>query len=325
MTNEMNISQWMSQHFIPVVFIAAIMILFVVCMGLLYNFLLIRWIPMMLMYLFMVAGLAYIVWTCVEHYEDIRDLVSGWSLKATVIGVIVFLAFLGAIAKEAPEKKKRNKKNTKRKSGQSAISQRSRRVHNRSDEDILTSSLDHLSGADFERLLALYFRDQGYEVHEVGVGGSDGGVDLVIIDQRGEKTAVQAKCYADHNLVGVSVVRELVGAKRNHDCILTLLVTTSDLTGPAKIEAEKFKVDYWHGGVVEQKLKTWGKWKPSNRRSRSPRSEKPKYLETDKVKATASGEIVCSCGALMILRKGRDGKSFYGCSSFPRCRHTRSV
>ncbi|RUT43773.1 hypothetical protein EJP82_19505 [Paenibacillus anaericanus] len=54
----------------------------------------------------------------------------------------------------------------------------------------------------FERLLSLYFRDQGYVVKEVGVGGKYSGVDLVITDQQGEKTAVQAKCYGDHNNVG---------------------------------------------------------------------------------------------------------------------------
>ncbi|MUT64905.1 hypothetical protein GOM71_03015 [Paenibacillus sp. NEAU-GSW1] len=132
----------------------------------------------------------------------------------------------------------------------------------RPDEVILTSPLDALNGVEFERLLALYFRDQGYKVHEVGVGGNDGGVDLVIVDKRGEKTAVQAKCYADHNMVSVQTVRELVAAKRNHDCILTLLVTTSDLTGPAKKEADQFRVEYWHGGVVDQKLKVWEKWQP---------------------------------------------------------------
>ncbi|WP_028592255.1 restriction endonuclease [Paenibacillus massiliensis] len=52
---------------------------------------------------------------------------------------------------------------------------------------ILTLPLDKITGAEFERLLALYFRDQGYTVKEVGVGGRDGGVDLVITDKRGEK------------------------------------------------------------------------------------------------------------------------------------------
>ncbi|MBP1972363.1 restriction system protein [Cohnella thailandensis] len=80
------------------------------------------------------------------------------------------------------------------------------------------------------------------------------------MDKRGERTAVQAKCYADHNLVPVQTVRELVAAKRNHNCMLTLLVTTSDLTRPAKKEAEQFRVEYWHGGLVGEKLRKWGKW-----------------------------------------------------------------
>lgn len=135
----------------------------------------------------------------------------------------------------------------------------------RADEVILATKLEELSGAEFERLLAMYFIDQGYAVKEVGVGGNDGGVDLVITDRRGEKTAVQAKCYSERNKVPVQTVRELVAAKRNHDCILSLLVTTSDLTSPAKDEADKFKVDYWHGAIVEQKLKTWGKWQPGKK------------------------------------------------------------
>ncbi len=89
---------------------------------------------------------------------------------------------------------------------------------------------------------------------------------MVIVDKRGERMAVQAKCYADHNMVPVQTVRELVAAKWNHNCILTLLVTTSDLTGPAKKEAEQFRVEYWHGGVVEEKLLRWGKWQPNRGR-----------------------------------------------------------
>ncbi|WP_236336490.1 restriction endonuclease [Paenibacillus auburnensis] len=55
----------------------------------------------------------------------------------------------------------------------------------------------------------------------------------------------------------MQTVRELVAAKRNHNRILTLLVTTSDLTGPAKKEVEQFRVEYWHGGLVAEKLRKW--------------------------------------------------------------------
>jgi restriction system protein len=110
---------------------------------------------------------------------------------------------------------------------------------------LLARPLSDLNGAEFERLIALFFSDQGYMVREVGVGGNDGGVDLVIIDKRGEKTAIHAKCYANHNLVPVITVHQLSGANRNYKCVLSLLVvTTSDLTAYAKKEAELFKVNY---------------------------------------------------------------------------------
>ena len=181
-----------------------------------------------------------------------------------LVGVILLGVISGLLQPKKSRRKKRKRTNSpsKKKAHATGTNQRSSKTC-RPDEVILTIPLSNLNGTEFERLLALYFRDNGYIVHEVGIGGNDGGVDLVIVDKRGEKTAVQAKCYADHNMVPVQTVRELVAAKRNHDCMLTLIVTTSDLTGPAKKEAEQFRMEYWHGGVIEEKLKRWGKWTTS--------------------------------------------------------------
>ncbi|MCU6708748.1 restriction endonuclease [Paenibacillus sp. J5C_2022] len=225
--------------------------------------------------------------------------------------------------------RKRRLAKSKRKSGANSRrpSQAAHRTskETRSDENILASQLENLSGAEFERLLALYFRDQGYKVKEVGIGGNDGGVDLVIIDQRGEKTAVQAKCYSESNKVPVQTIRELVAAKRNHDCILSLLITTSDLTSPAKAEAEKFKVDYWHGAIVEQKLKAWGKWQPNKKVSGKTRVSAGKAeLSTVRREVAAASEN-CSCGGTMVRRKSKQGSEFWGCSNFPSCRRTKSI
>src|SRR5690606_32564155 len=105
------------------------------------------------------------------------------------LGVFFGLLIAGLITAEilgAMWTRKRRAQKSARKSAQGARKVQSRRtsMECRPDEMILTSSLDELSGAEFERLLALYFRDQGYVVKEVGVGGNDGGVDLVIIDKR---------------------------------------------------------------------------------------------------------------------------------------------
>ncbi|NGP61391.1 hypothetical protein FLT15_24480 [Paenibacillus thiaminolyticus] len=267
--------------------------------------------------LFIIGGLAI--------YFSIPGLHWGFFF-GILIGSIIVADILGAIwTRKRRNKKKQKTKPTNKKTAQTT----SRRTTKgcRDDEVILTSRLDDLSGAEFERLLALYFRDQGYTVKEVGVGGNDGGVDLVIIDGRGEKTAVQAKCYAEHNLVPVMTVRELVAAKRNHDCILSLLITTSDLTSPAKKEAEQFKVDYWHGALVEQKLRSWGKWQPSKKHLPVKKRSAAANPEIAKAKkeVAASRTVICKCGAPMTRRKNKQGVEFWGCSNFPRCRHTKAI
>ncbi|MGZ9586477.1 restriction endonuclease [Paenibacillus marinisediminis] len=275
-----------------------------------------RQIAYILRGIFIIGGLAL--------YFNIPGLHWGFFF-GILIGSVLIAEIIGAIWTRKRRKDKRNRRSVASKSGktQSRRSSKGRR----SDEIILSSRLSDLSGAEFERLLALYFRDQGYVVNEVGVGGNDGGVDLVIIDKRGEKTAVQAKCYADHNMVPVQTVRELVAAKRNHDCILSLLITTSDLTTPAKKEAEQFKVEYWHGGLIEQKLKAWSKWQPSKK----PRSSKKSEAAAKSVVAKAKKEVAatrivaCKCGAPMVRRKNKQGDEFLGCSNFPKCRNTRAL
>lgn len=265
--------------------------------------------------LFILGGLAI--------YFNVPGLHWGFFF-AILFGSVILSEIVGLfwIRKRRAAKVKRNSQTTPKKSI-SAAHRTSKQI--RTDEVILASQLGELSGAEFERLLALYFKDQGYVVKEVGIGGNDGGVDLVITDRRGEKTAVQAKCYSERNMVPVQTVRELVAAKRNHDCILSLLITTSDLTSPAKNEADKFKVDYWHGAIVEQKLKTWGKWQPGKKVARHQISAAKSELATARKTVAASSGLTCSCGAPMVRRKSKQGAEFMGCSKFPSCRQTKPI
>ena len=68
-------------------------------------------------------------------------------------------------------------------------------------------ALDGMSWQEFELLVGEAFRLQGYEVTEIGGGGADGGVDLVLRKDR-EKFLVQCKQWKAFK-VGVAVVREL--------------------------------------------------------------------------------------------------------------------
>ncbi|WP_235958718.1 restriction endonuclease [Paenibacillus silvestris] len=323
-----ELGQLMNQALLyPVVFIAVSIALFSLIGVFIYYRILAKWIPEKLASMIWFIGAVFILIKCTDNYAEIQNMTKSWTVANIIIGFIGLIVLISISVVLIPKKKRSKGKKSVNNSSSSNNTQRPRMAQNRSDDEILHSSFDRLSGAEFERLLALYFRDQGYKVHEVGVGGKDGGVDLVIIDQRGEKTAVQAKCYAEHNNVGVQIVRELVGAKRNHDCILSLLITTSDLTDPAKKEAEQFKVDYWHGALVEQKLKAWGKWQPTNKKQKAQPVKQiaREEIQSAQAQASSSKETICSCGAPMVMRKGREGKQFFGCSTFPKCRHTKSV
>jgi restriction system protein len=179
-----------------------------------------------------------------------------WILLA--IAAMVVLRILLEMIPSRRRKRKVPRSAASRKKVPEKVNRSSRKV--RPDVELLNSKLADLNGFEFERLMALYFRDNGYLVEEVGVGGNDGGVDLVLKDREGAKTAVQLKCYQDANIVRVQTVRELVGAKRNYGCLYALLITTSDLTRPAAAEAETLKVDYWHGGILRDRLRKWKRW-----------------------------------------------------------------
>lgn len=68
--------------------------------------------------------------------------------------------------------------------------------------------LKSLSWQDFEHVCAGYFSKQGYHVELNGLGGADGGMDLVLRRQ-GKKYLVQCKHWKGR--VGVGVVREMYG------------------------------------------------------------------------------------------------------------------
>lgn len=141
----------------------------------------------------------------------------------------------------------------------------------RPDDKILKLPINELKWSEFEHLLALYFRDQGYEVEETGVGGNDGGVDLVLLDKRtNERTAVQVK-WRSRAAIGPNIVRELNTARRNTKptCLYATLITNSDITQRAMDEAYKLHMECWNGPRLQFKLEKWDRWTPPKRSRRN--------------------------------------------------------
>lgn len=84
----------------------------------------------------------------------------------------------------------------------------------------------------FEQLVGEAFRRQGYAVEETGLGGPDGGIDL-ILRKDGQRTLVQCKQWKRQQ-VGVSVVREMAGLLAHHQAGAVKIVCIGSYTSDAE-------------------------------------------------------------------------------------------
>ncbi|RIV26714.1 restriction endonuclease [Alicyclobacillaceae bacterium I2511] len=192
-----------------------------------------------------------------------------WQLTKILVPIFVFMILFGII--KISLENLGNQKGKKKRSPSSRNISKNKGTPKKSssgcreDSLILHTPLKDLNWAEFERLLYLYFRDQGFEVIEQGIGGKDGGVDLILINRRtNERTAVQAKHWS-HGPVGPSVIRELDSARKNVNCLFSWIITSNDITSQAREEANNRHMKYWHGAVLERNLEKWGKWEPPKR------------------------------------------------------------
>ena len=97
-----------------------------------------------------------------------------------------------------------------------------------------------MTGTQFERRLETLFRDLGYDTPYGSARGLWG--DLVV-ERDGLKIAVQAKRHI--NQVGLSAVREVLGAKGIYECARAIVVTNSTFTWRAKKLAAANDVELW--------------------------------------------------------------------------------
>ena len=75
-------------------------------------------------------------------------------------------------------------------------------------------SLRAMSWREFEMLVGEAFRRRGYAIQETGLGGADGGIDL-ILRKEGKTTLVQCKQWKTQR-VDVKIVREMFGLLAHH-------------------------------------------------------------------------------------------------------------
>lgn len=93
------------------------------------------------------------------------------------------------------------------------------------------SALKSMSWQDFEHYCAEYFLEQGYKVKMMGLGGADGGMDL-LLKKGGKTTLVQCKHWKSK--VGVMTVREMYGVMYAHQFDAVAIVALTGFTKDAR-------------------------------------------------------------------------------------------
>lgn len=186
-----------------------------------------------------------------------------------------------------------------------------RRLHEHVAARPAASALNEMSWQEFEMLVGEAFRHKGYAVSEIGGGGADGGVDLVLNKGR-EKYLVQCKQWRAYK-VGVPVVRELYGVMAASGAAGGFVVTSGSFTQEA--------VDFAVGRNIELLDGTHLSWM-IRRRALPAKAEVPGVMP-------AAGFQCPKCGSDMVQRTAKQGsntgKKFWGCTRFPDCRGTVEI
>lgn len=174
------------------------------------------------------------------------------------------------------------------------------------------TDLDAIRALDwrrFELLVGEAFRQQGYRVEESGLGGPDGGVDL-ILTREGQTTLVQCKHWRKRQ-IPVNTVREMFGLLQHHRADAVKIVCSGGFSPEARQFAVGKPIDLIDGGrlaVLVKAVQTGDAAVP--------------VTATQAIETRRCG----SCGAEMVKRSNRKtGESFLGCSRFPACRGTASL
>ncbi|QWU17872.1 restriction system protein [Paenibacillus sophorae] len=204
--------------------------------------------------LFMLGGLAI--------YFSIPGLHWGYFFGILISSVVLGEIFGGIWTRKRRQAKKARKNTGPSRTGQGLarakadVRSTSTKSSNKklTNAQILNADVRTLSGTDFERLMEMYYIDQGYSVLRVG-GSGDHEVDLILKGKEGYKIAVQCKRWKQD--VGNDIVLRLKAGKQVHGCYDAWIVTTSNFTKAAKEAADRLNIKLINGLSLDDKLKRW--------------------------------------------------------------------
>ena len=170
------------------------------------------------------------------------------------------------------------------------------------------TALNQMSWADFERLVAEFYRRNGFQVSREGGNGADGGIDLVL-RKNSEKHLVQCKQWKAYK-VGVQPVREFYGIMAASGAVGGYFVTSGEYSDDAKEFVKGLNLELVDGRKLKRMIDIARQAPQQSQHPQEPQPLKP-------VPACPK------CGLEMkkrVARQGNNaGKEFWGCSGYPKC------
>jgi restriction system protein len=201
------------------------------------------------------------------------------------------------------------------------------------DQQRNLDSLTALDWRDFERLVGEAYRRAGWAVEETGLGGKDGGIDL-ILRRDGRTILVQCKQWRRRK-IPVTVVRELWGLAHHHRADGVILACIGTYTADASAFAAGKPIELVNGDALLTMIRGVQTIPRPSKHSIEPRlavatstaharAQVPRPTPATENQASA---LPCPiCAAPMVQRLNwRAGEAFHGCSAYPKCRGSRPV
>lgn len=177
------------------------------------------------------------------------------------------------------------------------------------------ASITAIDWREFEMLVGEAFKRKGYFVEETGLGGKDGGIDLVV-SKHGRKELVQCKQWRSQ-LVRASTVREMWGLADHHGAAAVHIVCVGNFTPDAAAFARGKPIELVTGELLLNMVR--------EAQSGDARKAAMDRADSHGPRQVASDPITCpTCASTMVQRHNRrTGQPFWGCPDYPRCRGTR--
>lgn len=181
-------------------------------------------------------------------------------------------------------------------------------------------SLRAMTWREFEMLVGEAFRRQGYTIRETGLGGADGGIDL-ILHKDGKVTLVQCKQWKTQR-VDVKVVREMLGLLTHHHAAAVKIVAIGEYTANARRFAEGKPIELISGETLLAMVREVQTSMPVKVATATTNT-----VNTPESEPAPSLNPTCpKCGADMVKRLNRQTRDqFWGCAKYPACRGTRTT